>query len=196
MTHIDLKFTLPCDISIPSDHGYFLYSGISRIIPGIHNDTSIGIHPIGGKIIDKRILITSRSSRLGIRIPAERIQDFLCLIGNNIKVSTQTLTIGYPQIFPLKPSANLRSRLVTVKGFLEKEAFLDAIQRQMEDLKLSKEITIIVGKQRTIRVKDKEIIGFDLLLNSLTAEESLKIQETGLGGRRRFGCGVFVPYRG
>jgi len=33
-----------------------------------------------------------------------------------------------------------------------------------------------------------------LHVNGLTAEESIKLQEIGLGGRRHMGCGIFVPY--
>jgi len=33
-------------------------------------------------------------------------------------------------------------------------------------------------------------------ITNLTAEESLTLQEQGLGGRRRMGCGVFVPAEG
>jgi hypothetical protein len=34
-----------------------------------------------------------------------------------------------------------------------------------------------------------------VIIEGLTAEESLTIQEKGIGGRRHMGCGVFVPLR-
>ena len=43
--------------------------------------------------------------------------------------------------------------------------------------------------------EDKEIVGFALRVEELTAEESIRLQEKGIGGRRRFGCGIFVPER-
>jgi len=33
------------------------------------------------------------------------------------------------------------------------------------------------------------------MVQGLDADESLKLQEHGIGGRRRFGCGIFVPVR-
>ena len=33
----------------------------------------------------------------------------------------------------------------------------------------------------------------EILLDGLTDNESIGIQETGLGGRRHMGCGVFEP---
>jgi hypothetical protein len=35
-------------------------------------------------------------------------------------------------------------------------------------------------------------VGFPLRIDGLTAEESLIVQEHGVGSRRRMGCGVFV----
>lgn len=49
--------------------------------------------------------------------------------------------------------------------------------------------------RRTLRIKDKEIVGYEVILEGLTAEESLCIQHNGLGGRRKMGCGVFVPHQ-
>jgi hypothetical protein len=31
--------------------------------------------------------------------------------------------------------------------------------------------------------------------SGLSAEDSLRLQEVGIGGRRHMGCGVFVPFR-
>ena len=47
--------------------------------------------------------------------------------------------------------------------------------------------------RRIVRVKGKRIVGYAMLATELTAEESIRLQERGLGGRRRMGCGVFVP---
>lgn len=49
--------------------------------------------------------------------------------------------------------------------------------------------------RRVLRVKDKKVVGYSLRVLGLTAEESIRLQEQGLGGRRRMGCGVFVPMK-
>ena len=36
--------------------------------------------------------------------------------------------------------------------------------------------------------QEKRVVGFALRVNGLTAEESIRLQEEGLGGRRRMGC--------
>jgi CRISPR-associated protein Cas6 len=47
-----------------------------------------------------------------------------------------------------------------------------------------------------MRVKDKLVVCFPLLVHDLSPEESLRLQEEGLGGRRRMGGGVFLPADG
>ena len=37
------------------------------------------------------------------------------------------------------------------------------------------------------------MVAYSLHVVGLTAEESVLLQEEGLGGRRRMGCGVFTP---
>jgi CRISPR-associated endonuclease/helicase Cas3 len=44
-----------------------------------------------------------------------------------------------------------------------------------------------------LRIRDREIVGFALHVDGLGATDSLRLQATGIGGRRRFGCGVFAP---
>jgi CRISPR-associated protein Cas6 len=46
-----------------------------------------------------------------------------------------------------------------------------------------------------VRVTNRRIVGFALRVTALNVDESLRLQAQGLGGRRRMGCGVFVPYK-
>jgi CRISPR-associated protein Cas6 len=96
-----------------------------------------------------------------------------------------------PNTRPLRSTATLRARLVTIKGFLEDGPFLEAVMRQLQSLGVAKEA--LLGERRTFRIKEKQVVGFEIVITGLTAEESLILQERGLGGRRRMGCGVFVP---
>jgi CRISPR-associated protein Cas6 len=87
----------------------------------------------------------------------------------------------------------LYSRLVTIKGFMEPKEFLEAAKRQLEKIEVQTELQI--GERRTFRIKDKQVVGFEIAATGLDAEDSIRLQESGLGGRRHMGCGVFVPWR-
>lgn len=47
MPQIDLAFQL-VGSSIPLDHGYALFAALCRIVPSVHGDKRIGVHPISG----------------------------------------------------------------------------------------------------------------------------------------------------
>ena len=50
-------------------------------------------------------------------------------------------------------------------------------------------------RRKIIHIKGKAIVGYSLIVEGLTAEESILLQEKGLGGRTRIGCGFFLPQR-
>jgi CRISPR-associated endonuclease/helicase Cas3 len=91
----------------------------------------------------------------------------------------------------LLPCRSLESYLVTIKGYMEEPEFVAALRRQLDALEVSDSATVEVGARRVLRIKQQSIIGFKVCLDQLSDDESLRIQATGLGGRRRLGCGLF-----
>lgn len=193
MPYVDLAFRLN-GATVPVDHGYALYAALSRMLPEIHEARNVGVHPIRGIYGGNGELQLADFSRLVLRLPDEEIRSYLKLAGKRLEVDEHSLSVGVPEIRMLLPVASLRARLVTIKGFLEEEDFLEAAKRQLEQLAVNGQAHL--GARRTFRIKDKQVIGFEMGVSQLTAEESLKLQEQGLGGRRKVGCGVFVPWRG
>ena len=200
---IDLVFLIMCPHAIPADHGYLLYSAVSRALPAAHEADGYGIHPIGGRQLGGRTLQLTEHSRLVIRTDAEQIARFLPLAGKPLQLLDRTLRIGVPQVHSLVPAVALRSRLVTIKlaeaasqsGEAATEAFLAAVGRKLSELGVSAEAQVSLGKRRTLRIKDKEVVGYEVLVERLAAQESLALQEHGVGGRRHMGCGLFAPLR-
>jgi CRISPR-associated protein Cas6 len=180
-----------------------VYSAVSRLLPEAHQADGYGIHPIRGRQLGGRTLQLTEHSRLVIRTDAGEIARFLPLAGQPLRLLDRTLRIGVPQVRSLVPAVAVRSRLVTIKlpdvaaqpGDAAAEAFRAAALRQVGELGVCTEATLSLGKRRTLRIKDKEVVGYEVLVDRLTAEESIVVQENGLGGRRHMGCGVFVPER-
>ena len=192
MPYFDLAFRLT-GTTIPVDHGYALYAALSRIVPEIHNARAIGVQPIRGVYSGDGTLHLAVFSRLILRLPDDQIRPYLKLAGKKLEVDGHPLRIGVPEVRALRPAASLRARLATIKGFMEEGPFLEAAKRQLNSLGVAGEV--LLGERRTFRVKEKQVVGFEIAVTGLTAEESLTLQEKGLGGRRRMGCGVFVPVR-
>lgn len=210
MAKIDVVFRLSGS-SIPADHGYLLYSAVTDIIPSIHGDEEVGIHPISGIPVGGRLISLTDNSSLILRISPDRMGQILALAGNKLRLDDHYINVGVPHAKVLQSVPRLYSRLVVIKGFMEPERFLEAARRQLDEMNVEGDLKLvdlrdILNKsedrqggtrspllRRTLRIKDKEIVGFAVQVDSLNNEESLKVQELGMGGRRRFGCGIFIP---
>jgi CRISPR-associated protein Cas6 len=192
MPHVDLAFRVQ-GTSVPVDHGYSLFSAISRVIPALHGEGGIGVHSMRGRYGGEGRLRLTPSSRLIVRLPADRIGPFLRLAGKRLDVDGCALVVGVPEARALRPASSLYARLVTIKGFMEVEPFNEAANRQLDTIGVRAELA--VGRRRTLRVKDKQVVGFEVTASGLDAEDSVRLQEVGVGGRRRMGCGIFLPIR-
>ena len=191
MPSIDLAFRLTGS-AVPVDHGYALYAALSRILSDLHAAKGIGVQPIRGIYSGNGTLHLADFSRLILRLPDEQIRAYLKLAGKRLELDEYRLSVGVPEVRTLRPVVRLRARLVTIKGFLKEDEFLAAAERQLEQLGIKGQAHL--GARRTFRVRDKQVVGFEMGVTQLTAEESLTLQERGLGGRRKMGCGVFVPW--
>lgn len=213
MSVVDVQFKLTGK-QIPVDHGYRLFSAVSELVPGLHKRDEVGIAPIFGRLAGSRVLAIGENSFLTIRLPSELIVMVMPLAGKTLRIGDGEIRVGVPQTKALVPSARLYSHLAVIKGFMQPDTFLEAARRQLTEMNVkdsrpslveqSRIVETNVGKnsgshspylRRTIRIHDKEIVGFALRVEDLTAEESIRLQERGIGGRRRFGCGVFFPER-
>ena len=192
--HLDLEFPVLSTHTIAVDHGYHLYAALSRVLPAIHADNGVAVHPIRGRQIGDRLEQLMPWSTLKLRLPQDKIGEVIALAGQSIEIGNRSVSLGVPTLKALEPSTALRSRLVTIKGFMEPDPFAEAVRRQMDALALSDRCLLTIGKRRTLKIKDKEVVGFEVILEGLLAEESIAVQETGIGGRRHMGCGVFSAF--
>ncbi|HEX6512688.1 MAG TPA: type I-MYXAN CRISPR-associated protein Cas6/Cmx6 [Chloroflexota bacterium] len=196
--------------TIPADHAYSLFASLSRLIPAIHADLRIGIHGVSGSHEPGRRLKLTSMSKLRLRLPIDLLEIVLPLVGRELSIDGHEISIGPPQIFQLRPAASVQSRMVVIAGFTEPEAFKISLAQQLESLAIEGHAELLrVGSsasiegrrsrkpgqyvRRTLRVKDREIVGFPAVVSELTADESIRLQECGLGGRRHYGCGIFAP---
>ncbi len=214
--HVAVDLVFPVAVAeagepiLPVDHAYALFSALCGIMPELHGDRHIGIHPIPGRLLGQRRMYVERWSRLTMRVPADRIGSFVPLAGQVLRIEDTRLALGPPYVRPLRPSRALRSRLVVIRGFTEPESFLDAARRQISGLGIrDAEVRLVPRRgdhprerglgghepwvRRTLHVHGREIVGYALDVDGLTDEESLLLQTVGIGGRRRFGCGLFLP---
>ena len=202
MPVIDLAFDLRGG-TIPLDYGYDLFGALCRVVPRLHGDRRVGVHPIRGLRLVPRRLTLVPQSRLRLRLSSEEVASYLPLAGATLDLEGDCLSVGIPRVEPLRPAPALVARLVTIGRLIEPGPFEESARRQLAALGVSAEASFVpesdparAGRptRRVLRVKGRRIVGYALRVAGLTAEESLLVQEHGLGSRRRMGCGVFVPF--
>jgi CRISPR-associated endonuclease/helicase Cas3 len=181
-----------------------------------------GIMPITGRPVGERRIALDKSSRLTLRIDRELIKHMLPLAGAKLLIRNDAVLLGEPVSHPLKPASRLLCCLVVFKGVTEPEPFLEAVGEALRELKVkgtplpleqragardgSQPVppgqasalrhSIIVPDQRKGEIIGyRERIGFGVEIRGLSTAESLRVQELGIGGCRKFGCGIFVATR-
>ncbi|MFZ5697717.1 MAG: type I-MYXAN CRISPR-associated protein Cas6/Cmx6 [Pseudomonadota bacterium] len=181
---------------VPVDHGYTLYSAISRMLESddenkwLHRADNIGLLPIRGHYTGQGKLMLDQHARFGLRLPVNLIPKVLKLAGKRLDVDGDVLRVGVSITSALIPAPVLYAHIVTTRNGEDEARFDAEIQRQMDALDIKGKSAR--GPRRIVTIKDKKVVGYSLLVSELTAEESIRLQEHGLGGRRKMGCGVFV----
>ena len=172
----------------------------------MHGNPHIGLHMVRGERIGNGRLLVGPNARLGLRLPSNLLPRCLKLAGKSINLDGYRLRVGVGKTRALIPAATLRCWIATTRNGDDPVRFDAEIARQAAALgirgkvfrspKVSGENDSRDPSRRIVRIKNKRIVGYAVLATELTAKESLLLQERGLGGRRRMGCGVFVPMAG
>jgi CRISPR-associated protein Cas6 len=216
---VDIIFPIK-GMSIPVQHGYRLFSALSRLFPYIHDAPTgtFGVFPIRGRYSNGTITLTDESC-IRIRVPKRYMPDMLTLAGKQLIIKSPDDTgdgwrirVGRSKLLPIRPSKSLRADMVLIRLFLEPgeavsaEKFMIVVQRQMQEIGISGRAEIPLNNnpksrylgelyRKIFEIKEYNLVGYALELHDLNDADSIVAQERGLGGKRSMGCGLFDPYR-
>lgn len=207
-TVVDVSFPIVEGLFVPVDHGHQLLGAIKVAVPQLAEMT-IGIHPLRGTPMGQGMLHLKRRAPLRLRLPADRIAAAVPLAGKELRVGSMLIRLGSPSIDMIEPHAELYARTVVVvkTGDKPSDGGRKPRSRPATEAELIDHIkehcnataTVRVLRWRNIRIHNKgpekgdlQIRGAEVVIEGLDAEHSLAIQATGIGGRRAFGCGIFV----
>ena len=106
---------------VPADHGYALFSALSRILETeedrwMHGNPHIGLHTIRGARLGNGRRRIGRKAHLGLRLPSDLLLRSLKLAGKSIDVDEFKLRVGVSETRALVPAATLHCRIVTTKN--------------------------------------------------------------------------------
>lgn len=186
---VDVAFDLEGSI-VPGSYAFTLWNEIVRILPWLEPVETAGVIPLRGAGSEEGFLLAKRS-RLVLRLPAAMAGEAMALSGHELDFGATRLKVGAAVQRSLQPFATLHANLV--ESAKEEEAFLEEVAARLGDMQIS--CKWICGKRDTLDSGGSSLSGYSLVLHDLKPEDSLLVQRSGLGGNRRFGCGIFVPFK-
>lgn len=201
---VDILFKIKC-AQLPLNHIDILSDFIELKIPWIKSEPNCGIHQI--HIAEEGNgwtrptddtnykLHPSNRTRLIIRISEPCIPLASELTGQTVDIKSHILEIGKFTIRTLKPLDTLYSRYVISPETHSEDAFLHYIAHELTALSLPTR-KLLCGKNHFLKLGNKTIHTRSIMISDLDPEQSLILQETGIGEGRLYGCGLFIPHKG
>lgn len=200
---VDISFKLTCRC-LHVDHTIGLHKAVADALPWFKDEPLAGLHLIyvagsqNGWMRPEEpdeLLYLAKRTRLTLRIPTHRIDDAQKLIGQTLNVSDHDMTIGESLEKPVVANDILLSRHVIADDYNDENIFLKMVAKELDQLGV-KFRKLLPGKQLNLRSPNGIIRSRSLMVADIEAEDSLTLQEQGLGHGRQFGCGIFIHHKG
>lgn len=191
---VDLAFTLQGN-SLPRDHRQALAAALLQALPWLGSVPGAGVHRLNVSAGGGAHALLSQRTRLTLRLPRAHADAALALVGQTLPVAGSPLRLGQAQARELLPWSTLYAHLVATRAEAGSEAdeagFLQAVQAELATLGVSGRA--ICGRHQA--TEGGTLQGYGLMLDRLSPTDALQLMEAGLGPRRLWGCGVFVPHK-
>ena len=199
---VDIAFRIQCE-AIPVDHAHALGESILAALPWFRGEPRAAVHSL--HVADSgngwmrpqapdELIFPSRRTRLLLRVPRNRIEETMALTGQALDIDGHALVVGAPATRQLTPFSAIYARYLVADDDGDEEAFLDNIVFQLKALSIQPR-KMICGISKTIHTPDDIIPTRSLMLADMGPEDSLLLQQTGLGEHRYLGCGIFIPHK-
>jgi CRISPR-associated protein Cas6 len=175
---------------VPGGYAFSLWDEVVRHLPWLAQVEHAGIVPLKGSASGEDTLLSQRA-KMVLRLPVSHAEKALELCGQQLNVGGSVLQIGSAKAKQLLPANTLHAHMV--ESTLGEVEFLAAMQQQLQAMNVP--CKLICDKHVTIRTANRQLTGYGLVLHDLKPAASLLIQGLGLGGSRRYGCGMFVHFK-
>ncbi|MGF1535575.1 MAG: type I-MYXAN CRISPR-associated protein Cas6/Cmx6 [Elainellaceae cyanobacterium] len=211
MEFLEVQFALSGK-TLPADHGYALYSAVKQILQAKQADApeeealfppEVLLSSIPGVPDRDGLIYLTRGSRLRLRCPSEQARRWYGLQNEVLDIRGHLIRLIQPRLTLPQSSETLKSRLVTFKLEAIDHAdvpryFLESCKKGLDRLEIEGQPFIDSNEQgdlarRALKIKDKHVVGYGIVVEGLSESDSIKLQCAGLGGRKHFGCGWFYP---
>lgn len=200
----DLVFGLRAR-TLPLDHAHALSAAVQAALPWLAREADAGIHLIhvaesGNGWMrpenpENELLHLSRRTKMTLRLPRHRLEDARALCGTTLDIAGHPLTVGDATERRFGVHAVLFARHVLAEDGEDEMGFLERMAGEVQALDVTVR-KMMAGKIHRMQFPHGEVLTRSLMLADLEVEESVRLQQHGVGGGRLFGCGLFLPHKG
>jgi CRISPR-associated endonuclease/helicase Cas3 len=198
---LEVDFPVTPGSKISSLHNYSLYCALKGKLPWIKDCPCTAISTIAGIRNGKGQIETAEFSRLQIRTPLSKASQFYALAGQSLSIGQAEIALKVPTITLLRPKSTLKARIVVIhlkprEEFPSPDRFLAVATRQLNERGIQGRVSLLLRRgaldNKILLVKQQKIPGYGVQVSGLSESDSLKLQEVGLGGKRKMGAGYFL----
>ena len=187
---IDLVFDLNGGI-LPADYPFSLWAALIHHVPELAQEGLVGVLPLRATE-NKAGLLLAKRAKLALRLPKTLAGSAAArLSGNAMQLGTFSLSLGQCTSRAIQPYPTIHAQQVA--STRDEVMFMDETKAQLSEMGIAAKL--ICGKPRVILGGQQPINCYSLVLHDLKPEASVELQYVGLGGNRKFGCGIFIPYK-
>jgi CRISPR-associated protein Cas6 len=201
---VDLAFKVSCP-TLPLDHAHALSTQLLARLPWLVDEEFAGIHLIHGAASGNgwyrpedtanELLHLSRRTRMRLRVPSHRLQDAQSLSGQTLDIDGHALQLGESSVQKLSSLSTLFSRYVLDEDSIDETEFLQRASAALQDMGITAR-KMLGGISHVMQFPDGPVRTRSLMVAELEPEQSVRLQQQGLGPGRTIGCGLFLPHKG
>lgn len=178
--------------SLPRDHAPALAAALCAQWPWLAKEAHVGVHPLRLVAGNGDTAFISARTRLWLRVPEARATDLLAQSGVDLQVLGHALRLEGPHIRELVPHSTVYAHRVRTASAQEAD-FMAMVNATLADLGIMGQR--VCGRYQLMGDVQAPRHAFSLMLHDLTPEQSLRVQQFGVGPDRLWGYGLFVPHK-
>lgn len=189
---VDLAFALEGRV-LPREHRELLATALEAALPWLAETPGAGVHRLNLAHGAGAQALLSLRTKLVLRVPRERADDAAALVGATLDLGGHPLRVGALHARELLPWGTLYAHVVAADADVvpDEAAFMREVEGELRELGVP--CRPICGRLQ--QLESGRLQGYSLMLDGLSAADSLRLQQRGIGRHRRLGCGVFVPHK-
>lgn len=201
---VDLAFRISCP-TLPIDHAWILSHRLGQALPWLAGEEHAGIHLIHGassshgwtrpKDPGKELLHLSRRTRLRLRLPKQRLDDARALTGKTLDIGGHSLEVGDSSVHLLSALPTLFARHILTREEVSEEQFLGTAASELRAMDINCR-KMLCGIPHSHAFPEGPLFTRSLMVADLEPEQSVRLQQLGLGAGRKSGFGLFIPHKG